>query len=116
MQFHDGEPINAAAIVRSMTRPINPDDPSYIEGMYMYGNQGTSNWESIEATDEHTIVLTLKQPNATQLLVFSRPDGAIISPKALDEYGTEVGLNMSMAGPYKIERFVPGSRSGAGRQ
>ncbi len=111
MQFHDGEPINAAAIVRSMTRPINPDDPSYIEGMYMYGNQGTSNWESIEATDEHTIVLTLKQPNATQLLVFSRPDGAIISPKALDEYGTEVGLNMSMAGPYKIERFVPGQEA-----
>ena len=111
MAFHDGEPVTAAAIVRSMKRPISPDDPSYIEGMYMYGNQGTSNWESLEAVDEHTVVLTLMQPNATQLLVFSRPDGIIISPKALDEYGTEVGLNMSAAGPYKIERFVPGQEA-----
>lgn len=111
MSFHDGEPVTAGAIVRSMTRPINPEDPSYIEGMYMYGNQGTSYWDSIEATDDHTIVLQLLQPNATQLLVFSRPDGAIISPKAMDEYGTEVGLNMSMAGPYKIERFTPGQEA-----
>ncbi len=111
MVFHDGEPVTADAIVRSMTRPINPDDPSYIEGMYMYGNQGTGNWESIEAVDDQTIVLTLMEPNATQLLVFSRPDGAIISPKAMDEYGTEVGLNMSMAGPFKVERFVPGQEA-----
>ena len=111
MSFHDGEPVTAAAIVRSMKRPINPDDPSYIEGMYMYGNQGTGNWESLEAVDDHTVVLTLMQPNATQLLVFSRPDGIIISPKALDEYGTEVGLNMSAAGPFKIERFVPGQEA-----
>ena len=111
MTFHDGEPVTADAIVRSMKRPINPDDPSYIEGMYMYGNQGTSNWESLEAVDDHTVVLTLMQPNATQLLVFSRPDGVIISPKALDEYGTEVGLNMAAAGPFKIERFVPGQEA-----
>lgn len=111
MVFHDGEPINAEAIVRSMSRPINPDDPSYIEGMYMYSNQGTSNWESIEAIDEYTVQLTLIEPNATQLLVMSRPDGAIISPKALDEYGTEVGLNMAMAGPFKLERFVPGQEA-----
>ena len=111
MTFHDGEAVTAGAIVRSMTRPISPDDPSYIDGMYMYGNQGTSNWESIDAVDDSTIVLQLMQPNATQLLVFSRPDGAIISPKAMDEYGTEVGLNMSMAGPYKIERFVPGQEA-----
>ncbi len=111
MVFHDGEPVNAEAVVRSMSRPINADDPSFIEGMYMYSNQGTANWESIEAIDEYTVQLTLVEPNATQLLVLSRPDGAIISPKALDEFGTEVGLNMAMAGPFKIERFVPGQEA-----
>lgn len=111
MSFHDGEPVTAADIVYSMTRPTDPDNPSYIEGMYMYGNQGTGNWESIEAVDDSTIVLTLGQPNATQLLVFSRPDGAIISPKAMRDHGTEVGLNMSMAGPFTIERFVPGQEA-----
>lgn len=111
MVFHDGEPVTAQAIVRSMLRPVTPDDPGYIEGMYMYFNQGFENWESLEALDDHTVQLTLKQPNATQLLVFTRPDGYIISPKALDEYGTEVGLNMSMAGPYRVERFVPGQEA-----
>ncbi len=111
MVFHDGEPITAEAIVRSMSRPLNPDDPSFIEGMYMYGNQGVDNWESIEAVDDLTVQLTLKAPNATQLLVFTRPDGYIVSPKAMDEFGTEVGLNTAMAGPFKVERFVPGQEA-----
>lgn len=111
MVFHDGEPITAEAIVRSMNRTLTPDDPSYIDGMYMYFNQGIDNWESLEAIDELTVQLTLKAPNATQLLVFTRPDGYIISPKAMDEFGTEVGLNMAMAGPYKVERFIPGQEA-----
>lgn len=111
MVFHDGEPVTAAAVVRSMMRPLATEDPGYIEGMYMYGNQGYDNWESLEALDDHTVQLTLAKPNATQLLVFTRPDGYIISPKALDEYGQEVGLNMSMAGPYRVERFVPGQEA-----
>lgn len=111
MVFHDGEPIDAEAIVRSMNRPLNPDDPSYFEGMYMYFNQGIDNWESLEATDEFTVQLTLIAPNATQLLVLTRPDGHIMSPKAMDEFGTEVGLNVAMAGPYKVDRFVPGQEA-----
>ena len=111
MVFHDGTPVNAEAIVRSMNRPLNPDDPSFFEGMYMYSNQGIDNWESLEATDEFTVQLTLKAPNATQLLILTRPDGHIMSPTAMDEYGTEVGLNVAMAGPYKVERFVPGQEA-----
>ncbi len=111
MVFHDGEAVTAQAVVRSMLRPVATDDPSYIEGMYMYFNQGFENWESLEALDDLTVQLTLKKPNATQLLVFTRPDGYIISPKAMDEYGQEVGLNMSMAGPYRLERFVPGQEA-----
>lgn len=111
MVFHDGEPVTAQAVVRSMSRPLTPSDPSYIEGMYMYNNQGIDNWESLEALDDYTVQLSLKAPNATQMLVFTRPDGYIISPKALDEYGTEVGLNMAMAGPFKVDRFVPGQEA-----
>ena len=111
MVFHDGEPVTAQAVVRSMNRPLATEDPGYIEGMYMYFNQGYENWESLEALDDLTVQLTLVKPNATQLLVFTRPDGYIISPKALDEYGQEVGLNMSMAGPFRVERFVPGQEA-----
>ncbi len=111
MVFHDGTPITAEAIVRSMNRPLNPDDPSFFDGMYMYFNQGIDNWESLVALDELTVQLTLNEPNATQLLVFTRPDGYIISPSAMDEYGTELGLNVAMAGPFKVDRFVPGQEA-----
>jgi peptide/nickel transport system substrate-binding protein len=111
MVFHDGAPITAQAIVRSMTRSQLTKDPSYIEGMYMYGNQGMDNWQSLEAKDDLTVELKLKTPNATQLLVFTRPDGYIISPKAMDTYGKDIGLHMSMAGPFKIERFTPGQEA-----
>src|SRR5258708_6498866 len=111
MVFQDGAPITAQAIVRSMKRSQTPKDPSYIDGMYMYGNQGIDNWQSLDAVDANTVELKLKKPNAVQLLVFTRPDGYIISPKALDTYGKDVGLHMAMAGPFKIERFVPGQEA-----
>ena len=76
----------------------------------MYFNQGYENWESLEALDDLTVQLTLVEPNATQLLVFTRPDGYIISPKALDEYGQEVGLNMSMAGPTALNASCLGRK------
>ncbi len=111
MVFQDGAPITAQAIVRSMKRSQTPTDPSYIDGMYMYNNQGLDNWASLDATDDYTVELKLKTPNAAQLLVFTRPDGYIISPKAMDTYGKDVGLHMSMAGPFKIASFVPGQEA-----
>src|SRR5262249_33332367 len=111
MTFHDGAPVTAQAIVRSMKRSTSTNDPGYIEGMYMYSNQGLDNWQSLEAKDDLTVELKLKKPNATQLLAFTRPDGYIISPKALDTYGKDVGLHMSMAGPFKIEKFTPGQEA-----
>lgn len=111
MVFHDGAPITAQAIVRSMLRTTTKTDSAYIDGMYMYGNQDMGNWQSLTANDDHTVELKLKTPNATQLLVFTRPDGYIISPKAMDTYGKDVGLHMAMAGPFKIAKFVPGQEA-----
>jgi ABC-type transport system substrate-binding protein len=76
--------------------------------MFMYSNQGFPNWESIEATGEYEVTLTLIEPNATQLLVLSRPDGAIISPATLDAGDF---TNPAMAGPFQVERFVPGQEA-----
>src|SRR5215471_2978357 len=47
--FQDGAPITAQAIVRSMKRSQTKSDPGYIDGMYMYGNQGIDNWQSLTA-------------------------------------------------------------------
>jgi peptide/nickel transport system substrate-binding protein len=106
--FHDGSPLTAEAVVRSLTRQANPEDSSYLEGLYMYFSQGNPNWESVTALDESTVQLVLKTADAVQLHRLSRPSAYILSPAALDQYGAEIGLNIVAAGPFRIETFVPG--------
>jgi peptide/nickel transport system substrate-binding protein len=109
--FHDGTPITAEAVVRSLSRYTNTEDSSYSEGFYMQGGHGANNWASLTATDEKTVELVLTAPDSTQLHRLSRPSAYIISPVALDEFGADIGTNYVGAGPFKIERFTPGQEA-----
>ncbi len=106
--FHDGTPMDADAVVRSLTRQTNTEDSSYVEGLYMHFGHGSPNFESVKALDASTVELVLKAADATQLHRLARPSTYILSPAALDQYGSEVGTNIVAAGPFKIDRFVPG--------
>jgi peptide/nickel transport system substrate-binding protein len=106
--FHDGTPLTAEAVVRSLTRQGNAEDSSYLEGLYMYFGQGNPNWQSVTALDESTVELVLIAPDAVQLHRLSRPSAYIISPAAMDAFGPEIGLNMVTAGPFSVQNFVPG--------
>jgi peptide/nickel transport system substrate-binding protein len=107
-QFHDGAPVNALAIARSLTRQVNPEDVSYVEGLYMHVNY-TFNRKSITASDDSTLVIELERPDAAYLYRLFHPSAAIISPKALDELKAGINTNLVSCGPFKIEKFVPGS-------
>ncbi|UCC74436.1 MAG: ABC transporter substrate-binding protein [Gemmatimonadota bacterium] len=109
--FHDGTPVDAAAVVRSFKRFSNEEDPSFISGMYMQFSHGDPNWESLQAIDDATVELVLKAPDSAQLHRLSRPSAYIISPTALDSFGTDIGINYVGAGPFKIENFVLGQEA-----
>ncbi|MEM7735386.1 MAG: ABC transporter substrate-binding protein [Deinococcota bacterium] len=109
--FHDGTPLDADAVVRSLTRMSNEADSSYLPGLYMEPSHGATNWESITAVDSSTVEIVLTQPDSTQLHKLSRPSAYIVSPAALDEFGTDIGTNWVGAGPFKLERFVPGQEA-----
>ncbi|MCU0511171.1 MAG: ABC transporter substrate-binding protein [Anaerolineae bacterium] len=111
LTFHDGTPVTAEAVVRSLTRDSNESDPAYIAGMYMFPGHGTTNWESLTATDASTVTLVLKTPDATQLHRLARPSAYILSPAALDAQGANIGTAPVMAGPFRLERFVPGQEA-----
>ena len=109
IKFHDGTAVTPTAIVRSLTRMTNDQDKSYVKGMYMNAEYGIANWDKFEVVDDSTVKLTLKDPDAAQLHRLFHPAAAIMSEKAMDEFGPNVGLNPVGAGPFKLEKFVPGS-------
>ena len=109
--FHDGTPVTAEAAVRSLTRDTATEDSAYIEGMYMFPAHGTANWVSVTAPDSDTLVIVPNAPDATQAAKLSRPSSYIISPATLDGGPEAVGTNPIMAGPFKLDRFVPGQEA-----
>jgi peptide/nickel transport system substrate-binding protein len=108
MTFHDGTPVDANAVVRSLTRQVNPDDPSYVEGLYMHTNY-TSNRKSITAPDDMTVVIELETPDAAYLYRLFHPSAVILSPKSLDELKQGIATNLVSAGPFKLTKFTPGA-------
>lgn len=111
VKFHDGTEVTSTAIVRSLTRMTNDKDKSYVKGMYMNAEYGIANWDKFEVVDDSTVKLTLKAPDAAQLHRLFHPAAAIMSEKAMDDFGPNVGLNPVGAGPFKLEKFVPGSEA-----
>ncbi len=108
VKFHDGTEVTATAVVRSLNRMTDDKDKSYVKGMYMNAEYGIANWEKFEKLDDDTVQLTLKSPDAAQLHRLFHPAAAIMSEKAMDEFGPNVGLNPVGAGPFKMDKFVPG--------
>lgn len=109
--FSDGTAVTAEAVVRSLTRDTNTEDPAYVAGMYMFPAHGTSNWESVTAPDADTVVMTLITPDATQPAKLSRPSAYIISPTTLDAGPEAVGSSPVFAGAFKIDTFTPGQEA-----
>jgi len=109
--FHDGTPVTAPAVVRSFTRMIDDTDPSYLPGLYMASGHGSTNFASMTALDDQTIEMVLNARDATQLHRLARPSAMPISPAALDAQGTDIGTMPVMAGPFMLERFVPGQEA-----
>jgi peptide/nickel transport system substrate-binding protein len=108
VKFHDGTPCNAAAVVKSFER--RRDDKLVLS--YFLANVA-----KLEAPDDATVVLTLKQPQPSFLDSLSSPWGPkVISPAALaahDKGDSATGWLTEHAvgtGPYKLTEFQRGER------
>ena len=100
VKFHDGEPMNAAAVVKSIEAAKDHAGASFI-------------WlplDKVEAVDDLTVKFTLKYAQPLELIVGSEYAAYIVSPKALDaaaankDYWT-AGVDAG-TGPYMIESYT----------
>lgn len=100
--FHDGEVFNAAAVAANIDRSQNlPESRRKSE---------VKSIASTEVIDDLTIRFNLSAPDATLIAQFADRSGMMLSPKAAEEAGTDLGLNPICSGPFAFKERVQQDR------
>ncbi len=97
VKFHDGTPLNANAVVFSLSR-LNALSRSFYEEFI----------DRITPLDDFTVQIHLKTPYAPFLSTMASSENAIVSPTAVAHFGESFGNNPVGTGPFK---FVQWDRS-----
>ncbi|SEB57086.1 peptide/nickel transport system substrate-binding protein [Nitratireductor aquibiodomus] len=97
--FHDGEPINAEAVIANLDRAINLPESRRAGEL--------SSVASYEVTDEYTVEITLKGPDATFLSQLSDRAGMLVSPASFDVEASGAAV---CSGPYSFVERVQNDR------
>lgn len=101
VKFHDGTPFNAAAVKANLERIADPATQSQ-KAAFMLGP-----FDRVDAPDEFTVVIRLKQPFAPLLDSLSQVYLGIASPAALARWGKDYQLHQVGTGPFMFKEYVP---------
>ncbi len=98
VKFHNGEPFNAAAVKFSFERAAADGTPNKDKAVF-------ANIVNLSATDELTVVITLKNTNPDFLFQIGQATAVIVEPKSAASNASQpVGT-----GPFKLESWAKGS-------
>ncbi len=99
VSFHDGTPVDAAAVKYSLERHAT------MSGSARKGD--VASLDHVEVVDPLTVRFVLKQPDVVFLSQLGVRAGVLVSPKASEAAGKDFALNPVCAGPYKfVERVA----------
>jgi peptide/nickel transport system substrate-binding protein len=97
--FHDGTPVDAAAVKYSLERHAT------MSGSARKGDVATM--DHVEVVDPQTVRFVLKTPDVVFLSQLAVRSGVLVSPKAAEAEGKDFALHPVCAGPYKfVERVA----------
>jgi len=99
VKFHDGEPMDAAAVKYSIERHLK------MQGSYRKAEIAAIT--SVDVVDDHTVKLNLSTPFAPLVAQLTDRAGMMVSPKAAEAAGDKFSNHPICAGPYKfVERVA----------
>ncbi|EMR05491.1 Hemin-binding lipoprotein [Bhargavaea cecembensis DSE10] len=105
VKFHDGTDFNAEAVVKNFERWANGDADTFPYYQSMFGGfKGDEGHviEAVTAEGDHTVVFTLKRPQAPFLKNLAMTMFGIGSPEAFEADAEGFGENPVGTGPFKF--------------
>jgi peptide/nickel transport system substrate-binding protein len=102
--FQDGTPVTAADVVASWNYNLNPDNASFVD--YFFYSVDT-----IEATGDREVTVTLGAPDATWQYVPALMAGFVLPASQLEGDTSLLGSPEAIpigTGPYQVTEFAPG--------
>lgn len=103
IKFHDGTPLDAAAVLANFDRTSDPANRCRC----LSQTQEFKEWKAI---DPLTVELTLKAPNAALPTVLADAPGTMVSPAALKADPQGIGTKPVGTGPFRFVEWVRNSR------
>lgn len=104
VQFQDGEPFNANAVVFTFDRLIGPEGQKGPE----YANYNAI--EKVQALGPYKVEFTLSHPDPTFITKLAGYGAMIVPPKYIQKHGsTYFGTHPIGTGPFKVVKYVKGS-------
>jgi peptide/nickel transport system substrate-binding protein len=101
--FHDGTPLDAAAVVFTFERFLQPDHPQKPKECPYASN--FNDITKVEAEGPHKVVFTLKRPSGVILYNLTLFPAFIVSPAAVKARGSQFPVRPVGTGPYKLARW-----------
>jgi peptide/nickel transport system substrate-binding protein len=103
--FHDGTPFNASAVVASFQRQGDPKHPYHFPGADFgsWTNFGLDKlWNGIDALNDTVVRIRLHHADATFLTILSNQNFAVVSPAALEKFGSDFYRNPVGTGAFRF--------------
>lgn len=101
-KFHDGTPVTAEDVKFSIERVMDESVAA------TFGSDFRTSVDHVEAADEKTVVITLKQPCAPFLEYLCLPEAAIVSKAFTEGNGNDLSVAAMGCGPYTFEGWENG--------
>ena len=105
VRFHDGTPLDAAAVKFTFDRVIDSAHPHAKSGKWSFVTGYLSSVKSVETLDSQTVQLHLKYPTSSLLPLLALPNCAIISPTAFAKAPADFDMKPVGSGRYKFESW-----------
>jgi peptide/nickel transport system substrate-binding protein len=99
VRFHDGQDLTAADVVATVERLTDPDSGA-VAGINFAAV------DSVDAPDDHTVEISLSEPDVSLLAAFADANAAIVQASMIEE--GEVGDDPVGTGPFVFDEWQQG--------